>query len=568
MSEGYTFGIGRGMGKKRVSTMHAKQLTLNLTAALFLGLGLAPLIALFVSSLIVDGTLSLERYQNLWTSPRLWQLFGRSLLLAGLSTLGAALCGVPLGILFGKTDLSGRSLFAILFTLPLLIPPYFLSLGWFAVLGREGWLARLLPDNPAGFLAPIHRVSPFEAGIAQHESITGIFNDMLFGLPGCVVTLSTVFLPLVMLLTAVLLCTVNPRMEEAARLYASWPKVLFCITLPAILPGILFGMLLVFLLALGELTVPMFLRYDVYPVETLIQFSAFYDFDAATATAAPLAMTAFFLLLAEWRGRRGAAPNIRPAGTSLSIRLNFYKKPLTVGVSVLVLVLVILPLCSLMLSASLAEFGEAWKRAGDALVRSLLYAAIGASLLTALGFFLGLLWREQSYCSGITEFAALLLLILPSTVIGIGLIGLWNRPETNWLYASPGILLMGYVIQYAALAGSIVHATLLRIPLSLEQAAAVAGAGWWRRVFFIVLPLGRRGFLTAWLVAYLFCLRDTGLAMLVYPPGEDTLPVRIFTLMANTPFGLVAALCALLIAAALPPLAAFGLLLRERKRLS
>lgn len=389
---------------------------------------------------------------------------------------------------------------------------------------------------------------------------------MLFGLPGCVVTLATVFLPLIMLLTAMLLRTVNPRMEEAARLYAPWSKVLFRITLPTILPGILFGTLLVFLLALGELTVPMFLRYDVYPVETLIQFTAFYDFDAATAAAAPLSLVAFLLLLTEWRGRRGAAVDFRPAGTSLSIRLNFYKKALTIGVSVLVLVLVILPLCSLMLSASLAEFGEAWNRASDALVRSLLYAAIGASLLTALGFFLGLLWREQSYCSGMTEFTALLLLILPSTVIGIGLIGLWNRPETNWLYASPGILLMGYVIQYAALAGGIVHATLSRIPSSLEQAAAVAGAGWWRRILFIVLPLSRRGLLTAWLVAYLFCLRDTGLAMLVYPPGEDTLPVRIFTLMANTPFGLVAALSALLIAAALPLLVAFGLLLRERKR--
>ena len=555
------------MGKKRVSTMHAKRLTLNLTAVLFLGLGLAPLIALFASSLIVDGTLSLERYRNLWTSPHLWQLFGRSLLLAGLSTLGATLLGVPLGILFSKTDFPGRSLFAILFTLPLLIPPYFLALGWFAVLGREGLLARLLPDNPA--VQPDCTVKPPEgcwAGIVQHESITGVFNDMLFGLPGCVVTLATVFLPLVMLLTVVLLRTINPRMEEVARLYAPWPKVLFNITLPAILPGILFGTLLVFLLALGEFTVPMFLRYDAYPVEILIQFSAFYDFDAATAAAAPLAMIAFLLLLAEWCGRRYVAPDIRPTGTSLSIRLNLYKKALTIGVSVLVLVLVILPLCSLMLSVSLADFGEAWSRGRAALGRSLLYAVIGASLLTVLGFFLGLLWRERSYCSNIAKFAAMLLLILPGTVIGIGLIGLWNRPTTNWLYASPSILLMGYVIQYAALSGGIIYTTLSRIPSSLEQAAAVAGAEWWRRIIFIVLPLSQRGLLTAWLVAYLFCLRDTGLAMLVYPPGEDTLPVRIFTLMANSPFGLVAALSALLIAAALPPLVAFGLLLRERKR--
>jgi iron(III) transport system permease protein len=176
------------------------------------------------------------------------------------------------------------------------------------------------------------------------------------------------------------------------------------------------------------------------------------------------------------------------------------------------------------------------------------------------------LWRERTRGAVLTEFAALLLLVLPSPVIGIGLIGLWNRPATAWLYASPGLLLIGYLIQYAALAGGIAQSTLARLPPSLEQAAAVTGAGWWRRLVFIVLPLSRRGLIAAWLAAYLFCLRDTGLAMLVYPPGEDTLPVRVFTLMANSPFGLVAALCALLVAAALPPLAAFALLPRGRAR--
>nr|MDQ3959859.1 hypothetical protein [Pseudomonadota bacterium] len=59
---------------------------------------------------------------------------------------------------------------------------------------------------------------------------------------------------------------------------------------------------------------------------------------------------------------------------------------------------------------------------------------------------------------------------------------------------------------------------------------------------------------------YIFCLRDTGITMLVYPPGHDTLPVRLFTLMANSPFERVAALCVVLIAATLLPLTVVGLL--------
>ncbi|MGH8532159.1 MAG: phosphonate ABC transporter permease, partial [Gammaproteobacteria bacterium] len=58
-------------------------------------------------------------------------------------------------------------------------------------------------------------------------------------------------------------------------------------------------------------------------------------------------------------------------------------------------------------------------------------------------------------------------------------------------------------------------------------------------------------------------LRDTGIAMLVYPPGHDTLPVRIFTLMANSPEGLVAALCVLMMAATFLPLAPLGLIMKR-----
>ena len=57
----------------------------------------------------------------------------------------------------------------------------------------------------------------------------------------------------------------------------------------------------------------------------------------------------------------------------------------------------------------------------------------------------------------------------------------------------------------------------------------------------------------SWLVAYIFCLRDTGISMLVYPPGSDPLTVRIFTLMANGEPAMIAALCVLLVVVSLVP---------------
>ena len=80
----------------------------------------------------------------------------------------------------------------------------------------------------------------------------------------------------------------NPRLEERGPVGGRWPRVLWRITLPLIAPAILFAAVLVFLLTFGEVGVPTFLRYPVYPVEILTQFAAFYDFSAATVAAIPM----------------------------------------------------------------------------------------------------------------------------------------------------------------------------------------------------------------------------------------------------------------------------------------
>jgi len=227
-------------------------------------------------------------------------------------------------------------------------------------------------------------------------------------------------------------------------------------------------------------------------------------------------------------------------------------------------VLVILPLGGLALQTSPTDYVDAWSRAADSLLRSLSYAATGATLLTVLGFFCGVLvhtrvlraWRW-------VDFLTLFLLVLPSPVICIGLIGLWNRPATDWIYGTPAMILLGYLAQYMALTSRTTAATLAQIPASMDEAAAITGAGWLRRLLTITVPLARPGLVVAWLIAYIFCLRDTGITLLVYPPGHDTLPVRILTLMANAPEGLIAALCVLMMVATFLPLAPLGLIMKR-----
>jgi iron(III) transport system permease protein len=141
-------------------------------------------------------------------------------------------------------------------------------------------------------------------------------SRLLFGLPGCVLVLVSTFMPAVLLATLSFMRTVNPRLEEAARLSARPRRVLWGITIPLIRPGILLIATLVFLLALGEFGVPTFLRYNVFAVESFAQFSAFYNFGAAAAAAVPLALLTFVVLGIEWFVLREKTQALRPTPES------------------------------------------------------------------------------------------------------------------------------------------------------------------------------------------------------------------------------------------------------------
>ena len=520
----------------------AKRLFLIVVVLLLFVVGVLPVLSMLGKSLFMDGRFSLASYRGLLTSAHQWTLMRHSLALSVLVTGLTVAVGMPLGILFTKTDFPLRRFFTVLFAIPLLIPPYIIAVSWFDLVGRDGLLTHLLGTG-----------------------ISRATGHLLFGLPGCVLVLFTIFLPIPMLLTMIFLRTVNPRLEEAGRLVSGWRGVIRNVTFPLILPGVLLAAMLVFLLSFGEFSVPNFLRYEVFPVESFTQFSAFYNFKAATAAAVPLAVVTLIVLLAEAVFLRERTYQLHPAPQSERlppISLGSHRAWLLPSVAILGGVIVLLPIIVLVIrSAGLASYTEALNRAGDSLVRSLVYAAIGATLLTVLGFFIGYLvqtkalriWRS-------VDSWTIFLFALPSTVIGIGLISLWNTPRTNLVYGTPVIIILGYLAKYTALTSRISVTQFGQIPPSMEEAARVAGAGWFRRLAFIVAPLARRGLLAGWLVGYIFSLRDTGITMLVYPAGRETLPVRIFTLMANGSPDLIAALCMIMIVATLLPAALVWLL--------
>ncbi len=511
--------------------MKAKKLVFSAAFLLFFIIGIVPVVRMAFQSFIAEGHFSFENYALLFGTSRSWLLLGNSVILALASSVIVVLFGVPLGVLLTKTDLPLRNIFLILFMLPLIIPPYFLSLAWIYLLGGH-----------ARFLS---------------------------GFGGSLLIMASSLMPLAILLTKVYLHTINPRLEETARLYAGWPFVLKEVSLPLIKRGIALAALLVFILTLGEFGVPTLFRFNVFSVESFSQFSAFYDFNAATAATTPLGIVALLVLALErWLFKKDSydSPQLIPAKQMLVIPLKAYRPVLAIGVALILFILIVLPLGALFLTSfDIQVYSEVFSRAKDSLGRSILLASLASTLLTGLGFCLGYgIQRKVSRFSSLADGLTVFLFALPGTVIGIGLIGLWNRASTNFIYSSIVILLFGYVAQYTALASRLMVPVFSRIPVAMEEAAEIAGASWPYHVFRILIPLARKGLLATWLVLFIFCLKDVGVAMMVYPPGYDTLSIRIFTLMANSPEALIAAMCMMMFTVAVFPFLILAFFFRER----
>jgi iron(III) transport system permease protein len=446
---------------------------------------------------------------------RPWELLLRSAALALVVVTLALAAGIPLGLLFARTDLPLRRVLWGLHLFPLFLPPFVLALGWFHILGRSG--------------------------LVGTETTARAF----FSAAGVVWVLWLTFTPVCTSLVALSLLGVDASLEEAARLVASPMRVATRILVPSAGPAIVLSGILIFALAISELAVPMFLRVDVFPAAVFARLGGIdYAPGEAFALALPLLPLALLLLALERRfvgprsfavgGLRGMAREPIALGRSRAVA----------GLAAWALVAVSLaPLGVLLLQAGrgggLAELPR-W--VGQAPWNSLVSAVVAAGIIAVLGFVLG--HAAARRIPGATSLDALSMLafITPAPVLGVGLIAVWNRGWTQIIYGSLAILVVGFVARYTVVALRAVSSSVLQSPRDLEEAAAAAGAGGFRLMGRIVLPLNARGVFAGWLLALVFCLRDLETAVLFYPAGREPLTVRLFTLEANGRPTVVAAL--------------------------
>ena len=466
-------------------------------------------------------------WRNLLLDSRQRALLFNTTALGVGTAVSATLAGVPLGIALARMALPFKPGLRILLAAPALVPSYVVGLAMLS-LGESHW---------------------------AHS------------LPAAAAVLTTVLYPISMLITEAAVRGVVPRLEEAASLVAAPARVLTRITLPLVTPNILAAALIVFVLAVSDFGVPALLRVRVFTTEIFTAFAALYDYGRATMLAMPLLLLTLGVGVVSVKvtGGRLVATRRGPAGGGDALTLDRWRAPATAAIACFVMIGVVLPLAILI---SEAQHVRSWPSAlagsGDAIRTSVMLAAAGATTVCTVALWLGYARARARAAIGVAaDVLCIVLFAAPATIVGVALIGIWNRAgAAGAIYGTSGMLLLAYLARFTPLAALLLAASVQRIPVSHEEAAAVSGASWWRTMTRVVLPQMKLGLLAVWVIVFILSFGELGASVLVAPPGESTLPIRIYTLIANAPPAQVAVLALLQVAVVFSALAAVAVTLR------
>ena len=450
-------------------------------------------------------------------------LYNTSLLGGGTAALSTAI-GVPLGIALARVRLPLKNAIRLALVAPLLIPPYIAGLAWTYLGLNRNW-------------------------------------EITYSLSGAVLVLTTVFYPLAMVATEVALRRIDGRLEEAALMSAPPARVLRRISLPLAGPSIVAATLMIFVLAISEFGVPGLLQVRVYTTEVFTAFAALYDFSRALLLTAPLILLCGVMSVAAAMLLGDRLVVSRRVAGHLPAQFDEWRTA-AVGAAIAVMALaVILPIALLSREALAAQSPAAvLAGSGRAIFNSVMLAGVGATAVVAVAIFIGYAGARATRRLGQSaDILFIVLFAVPSTIVGVGLIGLWNRPGwVGTLYGTDAMLLLGYLARFVPVATLALAAGIRQIPRSHEEAAAVSGARWSRTYRVIVLPQIALAVASTWVVVFILAFGELGVSVLVAPPGEATLPIRIYTLIANAPSSHVALLALLQTAVVFVPLAALG----------
>lgn len=484
-------------------------------AAAYAALGIGPLLWTFGGALWERSS----ELEALALSSSTWASFGRSAGLGALSALGATLLAAPLAFFTGRTHLRERHLVSAAALIPLALAPYNVALA----------LGPWLPAQP---------------------------------LVASSLVLSLALYPIPFIFLRAALSRVDPVLEEAGLLARGKLATLRHITWPPVRPWAVASAGIVFLLGFGEFGAAAFLGLPVYSWQITLRFAATYDAAGAAVAALPLVGAVLVLLVAESAALRRADVFVGRLRPALLFDLGEWRL-LARGLCLAILVLSPgVPILLTLFQVDERGFRRALSMAIRPALNGLLVAGTGCAAAVFVGLALALLSRR-----GVRIFrgVSLTFFVIPGAVLGVGLIGFWNHPAMPPLYGSMSLLVLALMLRFTLLVERAIETGLHEVPAEQEHVARLARRGEATIAIRILCPQIVTPIIAGAVAFVLFALRDLDTVVTIYPPGSETLAIRLYTVLANSPRGLQAALSLAQMALASPIVLLLLLTLRRRR---
>ncbi|WP_447527670.1 ABC transporter permease [Vreelandella sp. TE19] len=506
---------------------------LTLTVVL---LSLVPSVRLLIEAL---GDLTQGSEAPLWRvvqSGATWRALWHSVYTSGLGMLIALTLGSLFAFVITLTDIRGKAALVFCFMLPMMIPPQVTALAWLQLFGPASPLLKSI-----GMAPPLGSPQP------------------LYSAEGIALLLGIQSAPLVFLALRTSLLSLPRELVEAARISgARQSQVWGHIVLPVTRSGLVAGAAMAFISSLGNFGIPAMLGIPAgyYVLPTLI-----YQRMASFGTGVLSEMAALSLLIGivalagvalqqhfMGRSRYGLTGH---SGRAHDFALGRYRALVTTLLVAVLLVILVAPLAALVVSSlvpalgvpldattlTLGAYVEILSRQGVTwrAVSNSLWLAGGAALVL-MAVSLPLAYRLQRLpprLQNLTLSAVELPYALPGVVLAIACILLFVRPipvVNVALYGTLGLIFIAYLARFLVVCLKPVAASLAQLDSSLEEAAQLAGAGPWRRLSTIILPLVAPALFAGGLLVFLLAVNELTVSALLWSAGNETLGVLIFNL--------------------------------------
>ena len=475
-----------------------------LTILLLLLFVIYPLIKILIFSLTdAEGNFSLVNLGTILSTSRYLRVFGRTMLLGLVVAVISTFIGYIFAYTITRTNVPGKRFLKTIATLPILSPPFILSLSIIFLFGKQGFITKTL---------------------------LGITGNNVYGMGSLIVVQVISFFPVAYLTLSGILSSIDASVEDAAcNMGASRWHTFWTVTFPLSLPGIISGCLLVFIQSLEDFSNPATIggEFSTLSIEVYQIITGSYDMQKGSVLALLLLLPAVaaYLFNKYWVGKKSfVTVTGKPTQARKLIDEPHIKWPLF-AVCLAVAAVIILLYGSVIYGSFIRTWGydytltlEQYKKAlaygWDSLKNSMVLGLISALVGGLFGMVIAYITAKRSYYGKrFIEISSVLMFAVPGTVLGISYVLAFNTKPLV-LTGTAVILVIVFTFRNMPVAIESGTTTLLQIDNSIEEASTILGADTGYSFRRITLPMLRNAFFSG--IVYSFTKAITAVSAVIF----------------------------------------------------